>query len=371
MTNKRKILIFALIICLFFSISSVFASDINQTDVTAEIQAIDGADEGAILESSDSNSTGDILSVDNSSDVLNSAEDDVLTKDMSNESSLSANYADVYFESITTRYNSGDYFYYGWDGYFSGYLKVYSDNSLFYSEYLSGYNQDYEFDLEDMSPGTYKAKLITNGVTLGTGKIVIKKSSSKIYVKSFKATAGSKFYCYAYVTDKFTGRDYDGGKVKFKINGKKYSANLKDGVAVAKIKIPSKAKKYICYASFSGGENVYGSSTKFKIIVKKEPKHKIISTSAKSYWITKKSGKYTVQTKIWKMTASYWGKFKYIDTTLYKNGKQVKNTKYYVKYKINGKWTGWEQYGTVSTAHHRYAVSYSIKSAKIMVKTYV
>ena len=55
------------------------------------------------------------------------------------------------------------------------------------------------------------------------------------------------------------------------------------------------------------------------------------------HWITKKSGIYTVETIIWDMTAGFFAPYKYIDTTLYKNGKQVKNTKYSVNYKINGK----------------------------------
>lgn len=97
-------------------------------------------------------------------------------------------------------------------------------------------------------------------------------------------------------------------------------------------------------------------------------KYKIITTKAKYYWITKKSGKFKVKTIIWDMTAGFRAPYKYIDTTLYKYGKLVYNEKYKVKYKINGKWTGWTKYGITSTAHHRYMVPDGAYVQKIKVK---
>ena len=70
------------------------------------------------------------------------------------------------------------------------------------------------------------------------------------------------------------------------------------------------------------------------------------------------------------MTAGFRAPYKYIDTTLYKNGKQVINTKYSVNYKINGKWTGWTKYGTTSTAHHRYMVYDSAKVGQVKVRVH-
>ena len=110
------------------------------------------------------------------------------------------------------------------------------------------------------------------------------------------------------------------------------------------------------------------STVKKTTTAKKSSKYKIITTNAKMHWITKKSGIYTVETIIWDMTAGFFAPYKYIDTTLYKNGKQVKNTKYSVNYKINGKWTGWKKYGTVSTAHHRYSVYDSVNVGQIKVR---
>ena len=68
------------------------------------------------------------------------------------------------------------------------------------------------------------------------------------------------------------------------------------------------------------------------------------------------------------MTAGFMAPYKYIDTTLYKNGRQVINTKYYVNYCVNGKWTGWVQYGTTSTAHHRHAVADGARVGLIKVR---
>ena len=368
----KKILLLTIIFVSILAVSAVNAADNATNDVVGENLASDDVSEEIISEADDLNTSDDILSHEKQ-DVLDTDCNDSVISQNSNESVLEATYADVYLDSITTRYNSGKYFYFGWLGYFDGYFKVYKGSSLYFNEYLDGYDDDRQWSLRGMPSGTYTAKLITyNGITLGMANIVIKKSSSKISVKSFKATAGSVFYCYAYVKDKYNGGGYNGGTVHYKINGKTYKAILKNGVAVAKIRIPNKVKTFTCKATFSGGKNVYSSSTKFKIVVKKKPKskYKIITTSAKSYWVTKHSGKFTVKTKIWDMTAGFRAPYKYIDTTLYKNGKQVINTKYSVNYKINGKWTGWTKYGTTSTAHHRYMVYDSAKVGQVKVRVH-
>lgn len=368
MSNKKHVFYFVLIFCALLSISSVAAGNLNETDVICD----NPDNDEIVLESSDDGLNEDILTNQHSVNVLNSTRDDaVVSTDISNESDskLSTDYADVYFEPVTTKYNSGQMFYFGWSGYFDGDFKVYKGSSLIHEEYLEGYDEDLEWSLEGLSPGTYTAKLITyNGITLGSGKIVIQKSSSRISVKSFKATAGSTFYCYAYVTDKYSGRNYDGGSVKFKINGKTYSASLIDGVAVAKIKIPSKVKTFTCTASFGGGGNVYKSSTKFKITVKKKPVYKTITMKTKmssTKHLTKYYGKYRIETY----------KFKHSMTTvcimLYKNGKIYKYGQYLTKihYKKNGKWqwSGWGV-GSKEAMYHKYFVSNSIQVGDVKVK---
>ena len=365
MFKRKHLLIFLLIACVLIGISSVSASDLNQTD---DVIGDDQIDDEITLQAEND----DILTSPDSSDVLNSTNDEtILSKDMSNESDpeLSTNYADAYINSITTKYNSGKDLELGWYGYFDGYFKVYNGKSLIHDEYLEGDDLDLKWGLEGLTPGSYSAKLITyNGITLATGKIVIKKSSSKISVKSFKATVGSTFYCYAYVKDKYTQRNYDGGTVKFKINGKTYKASLVEGVAVAKIKIPSKVKKYMCTATFSGGKNVYKSSTKFKITVKKKPAYKVITMKTKmsdTKHLTKYYGNYKMETY----------KFKHMFTTvcimLYKNGKMYKYGQYLTKihYKQNGvwHWSGWSV-GSKEAMYHKYYFDNSILVGNVKIK---
>ena len=367
----KGILLISLMLCIIFAVSSVAASDVNQTVMQEDSDDICQAEE-IEWDSDDSlQSVDDEVFNAESPDSLQTTDEDALSIDSDNESNpvLSATYADVYLDNIKTRYNSGDYYYLGWTGYFDGYFEVYKGGSLYYDEYISGTDEDLQWSLEDISPGTYSTKLITsNGLTLGKGKFVIKKSSSKISVKSFKATAGSKFYCYAYVKDKYTGRNYNGGTVKFKINGKTYKAKLKSGVAVAKIKIPSKVKKYTCKATFSGGSNVYKSTTKFKITVKKKPHYKVFKFPAKDKWITKKSGKYKVKVRVWTITSGVLGKYYDVDIIFYKNGKQQASSKYLTtyKYKVNGKWkwVPW-RHGYVDHAYHRYTTTYHVGQIKV------
>ena len=365
----KSILIISLILCLLFSVSSVVAGDFNETAISQDETDMLGEDivesDVDILESAEIEE----LSADNEMEVLSSDDEpEVLSVD-SDEDSLSTNYADVYLDNIQTRYNSGAYYYLGWYGYFEGYFEVYKGGSLYYDEYVYGTDQDLQWSLDDISPGTYSTKLITsNGITLGKGKFVIKKSSSKISVKSFKATAGSKFYCYAYVKDKYSGRSYNGGTVKFKINGKTYKAKLYDGVAVAKIKIPSKIKKYTCKATFSGGSNVYKSSTKFKITVKKKPHYKVFKFPSKDKRITKKYGKYKIKVRTWTIHSGVLGKYYDVDIIVYKNGKQLGDQQYLstYKYKQNGKWH-WKpwRHGYVDHAYHRYTTCLPVSKIKV------
>ncbi|MEE1335891.1 hypothetical protein [Methanobrevibacter sp.] len=203
-------------------------------------------------------------------------------------------------------------------------------------------------------------------------KIRLKKLKSYIGTYAPATKAGSKSRIYAWVAIK----DLDGtvsraksGTVKFTIAGNTYYAKVKNGEAKIKITAPSKGKTYYGKAVYLGKKNIKSSSDKIYMHVKKPAsKYKIITTSASYYWITKKSGKFTVQTKIWDMTAGFRAPGKYIDTTLYKNGRQVYNSKYSVKYNINGRWTGWTKYGTTSTSHHRYFVWDSDYVGNIKVK---
>ncbi|MEE1335367.1 hypothetical protein [Methanobrevibacter sp.] len=308
---------------------------------------------------------------------------------------MSNDYKNFYIKPTTAYYGQDKELNCGWTGFFEGYLKVYKGNKLQYIQEIGNptyvynyvkYTKHYigdEFTTDRLlSVGIYTAKIFDmKGKIVAQSKIKIIKTPTKIKIKSIKAKPNSKIYVKAKVYEKYSGEGAWTGKVKFKIMGKTYKVKVKEGIAKIKIKIPSKIKTYRCKVKFLGNKDAKKSSAKFKIKVLRphankkinngkhsSSKYKIITTTAKYHWITKKSGKFTVKTIIWDMTAGFRASGKYIDTTLYKNGRQVYNSKYSVKYKINGRWTGWAKYGTTSTAHHRYFVWDSDYVGKIKVK---
>ncbi|WP_405306111.1 hypothetical protein [Methanobrevibacter sp.] len=203
-------------------------------------------------------------------------------------------------------------------------------------------------------------------------KIKVMKLKSYIGTYAPATKVGTKSVIYAWIAVKnLDGRvsRAKSGTVKFKIAGGTYYAKVKNGNAKIKIVAPSNGKLYKGKAVYLGNKYIKQSSDTIYLHVKKPvSKYKIITTNAKYHWITKRSGQFTVKTIIWDMTAGFRAPGKYIDTTLYKNGRQVYNSKYSVKYKINGRWTGWTKYGTTSTAHHRYFVWDSDYVGKIKVK---
>ena len=176
---------------------------------------------------------------------------------------------------------------------------------------------------------------------------------------------------------KITIKDSDGypvikEKVVVKIsNGKKVKKfNLyTNSKGIIKIKTNKlKVGKYKVKITLKDSDSYYDKTVKSKITVKKPKpsKYKIITTTAEEYSIFKKSGNFKVETIIYDMTAGFMEPYKYIDTFLYKNGKMVYNNKYFVKYKVDGVWSGWTRY-TTSTSHHRHSVPDDADVQKIMV----
>ncbi len=155
----------------------------------------------------------------------------------------------------------------------------------------------------------------------------------------------------------YTGSKYKNYVIKTNKNGVAKISTKKFKVGSHNVKITSKNSKYKV-------------SKTSKIIIKKKStsKYIIITTTAKMYNIVKKSGNFAVKTYIDDFTAGVRAPYKCIDIFLYKNGKQVKNTKYYTNYRIDGQWTGWVQYGLTSTAHHRYLVEDNANVEQIKVK---
>ena len=117
----KKILLLTIIFVSILAVSAVNAADNATNDVVGENLASDDVSEEIISEADDLNTSDDILSHEKQ-DVLDTDCNDSVISQNSNESVLEATYADVYLDSITTRYNSGKYFYFGWLGYFDGYF---------------------------------------------------------------------------------------------------------------------------------------------------------------------------------------------------------------------------------------------------------
>lgn len=292
-------------------------------------------------------------------------------------------YKDAYVKSLTGYSNGNNIIKYGWKGNLEGYFKIYKGNNVIYKTKLNsnGYISDYfkyvahnkQYQGSKIKNiGTYKAVITNkNGKTLAKGTINIIKRPSNIQCNSVSTNAGAKTTLVAYVEVKDLDGGYsnaNGGTVKFTIDGKTYDANVNDGVARITITAPNYASTLNCKVAYQESGSIKGSSNSFQIVVKQNSPYKIITTTAKSYLISKQSGAFKVETKIWDMTAGSRAPYKYIDTTLFKNGKQVKNNQYYVNYQINGEWTGWQQYGITSTAHHRYAVYDSASVGQIQVR---
>lgn len=302
--------------------------------------------------------------------------DDVADEVISNKPAkniLKSSYDDhpynAYVDPLTTYYVSGKHIYFGWQGYFNGYFRIIKGDSVVFNEYLSGYDDDRQYCIDSLNAGTYYAGLVdyTSGL-LDYSKVVIKKATTKIYVKSFTARKGVRFHCYAYVWDKNDGTNINGGYVKFKIAGKTYKAKLKNGVASFYFKVPKKVKKYTCKAYYAGGKNVKACSTKFKMKVKKGIKYKVLTVKTKwDRYVSKKWRKYKAETyKFRGATMSTLCMF------LYKNGKMVNPSKYLTKfrYKSHGKWHWTKWRGTYGEAvyHKSAGIGLGVKIGKVKFK---
>lgn len=86
----------------------------------------------------------------------------------------------------------------------------------------------------------------------------------------------------------------------------------------------------------------------------------------KDKYVTKKKGKYTVETFKWKS-----GTYQELDIFVYKNGKMLNKNKFKSKYyyKYNGKWKSmpW-RHGSVDCTYHKYHTDKSVKIGKVKVR---
>ena len=343
--NFKKIILIALLLLVIFTMSSVSANE-NATD---EINSIG---ESTAL-SLDNHDYLQIMEHDNPVDQAIENDTDVFSKSketlsVTNSSEKLESYPDyAYITGVTAKWGANKKIYLGWEGYFSGSFKVFKGQTCVHDEVLNGYDDEREWNTWNLDVGTYTAKLIYyDGKVLDQSTIKIQKSAVKVSVKSFTATAGTTFKCYAYVTDKYDGANYNGGYVYYKINGKTYKAKLKSGVALLKFKVPSKAKKYTCQAIYKGNSQFNGAKKTFNMVVKKKSAAKTVKNgkygNVNTITVTIKDGKKTIKVK-----CTYKRSYEQYLGHIYKYGKRYD---VYVAYeKRDGMQCGKKGWHTVAT----------------------
>ncbi|PWB85281.1 LapA family protein [Methanobrevibacter thaueri] len=97
---------------------------------------------------------------------------------------------------------------------------------------------------------------------------------------------------------------------------------------------------------------------------------KTVTFKSKDKWQTKKTGKYKIKTRTWKIKSYSMGTYYDVDIQVLKNGKQLSSSKYLTKYKYksNGKWhwTKW-RHGGVDHGYHRYSTNHKVSQVKVRV----
>ena len=141
--------------------------------------------------------------------------------------------------------------------------------------------------------------------------ITVKKSGVSVKAKKVSEYKGYKVTLKA--TVKSNGKNVNEGKVVFKIKGKKYYANVKNGVATKKIKL-YKVKKYFYSATYLGTNNLYKSKKSVaKATLKKSYKVKIYAPNPSIYVGQKKYYTIKVRTTDGKKVKNGWLKIKSSD----------------------------------------------------------
>lgn len=173
-----------------------------------------------------------------------------------------------------------------------------------------------------------------------TKKVVINKAPVTVKANKVSGYLGSKVTLKATVTSQ--GKNVNEGKVTFKINGKEYTANVKNGVATKSVKL-SKAKTYTYTATFKGNNFQNAKAVSSSATIKPKIKTKIIVKNQKAYRGQPKAFNVLIKTASGKIVKS--GKVKILDTVnvnkkgkakFYTGGnwnfiKQVGNTVYFKK----------------------------------------
>ena len=294
----------------------------------------------------------------------------------------------VYISAVNEYYNQNMEINYGWEGNLDGYFKIFKGNSLIYnkrintgsnvSDYFEYSKHDYNYANNQLSVGSYTVKLVADdGTILKTSSFKIIKTPTELSIGSKKAKSGKKITISSYVLDDIMGgcAKKANGKVTLKVNGKSYSANVKNGKFSISFKSPTKTKKYSCKLTYSGNSNYKGSSTKFTLTVKKttsikkkKPKSFTVTVPVKfDKYSSKKVGKYTFRTiKYVKYNDN--GRDYGVTTTLLKNKKPMLKSKYKATYWWHFKSGTWKNLSKTRTVTYYDVKNVDKIKAKITIK---
>lgn len=259
----KKIMLIAIFFVSLLAVSAVSAADNATNDIVGD--EIMEVDDSVILTSEIEENT---IAVQESEDVLgnspSSYDYSVTVRDASVKYGSSAS-INIEIDPATGYTNKYDF-----------YLRVYDSNNHLkieknYYSTSDGYQITHTISKNQLAAGTYTVKAVNydDNVVMDTAKLVIKKDSTHVKSSTISAKIGSRVTLKAYVYDSSNSRKNIAGTVKFKINGKTYSAKVKNGYAVVKnVILPLKSKTYKSTVKFSGNKNYKASSSKFNVKTK-------------------------------------------------------------------------------------------------------
>ena len=259
----KKIMLMAIFFVSLLAVSAVSAADNATIDIVGE--EIREVDDSLSLTSEIEENT---IAVQESEDVLgnspSSYDYSVTVRDASVKYGSSAS-INIEIDPATGYTNKYDF-----------YLRVYDSNNHLkieknYYSTSDGYQITHTISKNQLAAGTYTVKAVNydDNVVMDTAKLVIKKDSTHVKSSTISAKIGSRVTLKAYVYDSSNSRKNIAGTVKFKINGKTYSAKVKNGYAVVKnVILPLKSKTYKSTVKFSGNKNYKASSSKFNVKTK-------------------------------------------------------------------------------------------------------
>ena len=150
--------------------------------------------------------------------------------------------------------------------------KVVYDDDHYFSKKQGTYYLD-----KDAEIGNHKVMITLDTPNYSAKPVFINvkitKMASKMSLKKYVTTNNQYAVMKATVKDRFDD-NIDEGKVIFKVNGKSYSVNIKNGIAVKKIKL-NKAKTYTYKATFTA-KNYMTKTSSSKLYIKKAKKQYVL-----------------------------------------------------------------------------------------------